>query len=146
MTLYYPDLCGASDWLKQLLHATRPIRSTTTQIWVVTRHQYGISALLSQSSFGGETSGSAAKCRLFSQARVLLQDKEINCKSHGRRSCLLSTLDLLKKKEIRISYNIKRKKSRSPKTITQLITTCSENVSNYIFRQARPAFFRFTKC
>ena len=30
----------------------------------VTRHQYGISALVSQTSFGGETSGSVAKCRL----------------------------------------------------------------------------------
>ena len=27
---------------------TRPIRSNYTQIWVVTRHQYGISALVSQ--------------------------------------------------------------------------------------------------
>ena len=35
---------------------------------VVTRHQYGISALVSQMSFGGETSDSIAKCRLFSQA------------------------------------------------------------------------------
>ena len=60
----------------------------TTQIWVVllsgfaawemwfnqsealprSRHQYGISALVSQTSFGGETSGSVAKFRLFSQA------------------------------------------------------------------------------
>ena len=45
----------------------QPIRSTT-QIWVVTRHQYGISALVSQTSFGGETSWKVAKCRLFSQA------------------------------------------------------------------------------
>ena len=37
----------------------------TTQIRVVTRHQYGISALVSQTSFGGETSSSVAKCRLF---------------------------------------------------------------------------------
>ena len=29
--------------------------------WVVTRHQYGISALVSQMSFGGETSDSVAK-------------------------------------------------------------------------------------
>ena len=36
-----------------------PIRSSTW-IWVVTRHQYGISALVSQTSFRG-------KCRLFSQ-------------------------------------------------------------------------------
>ena len=35
---------------------------------VVTRHQYGISALVSQTPFGGETSGSVAKCRLFSRA------------------------------------------------------------------------------
>ena len=34
----------------------------------MTRHQYGISALISQTSFGGETSNSVAKCRLFSQA------------------------------------------------------------------------------
>ena len=45
----------------------QPIRSTT-QIWVVMRHQYGISVLVSQASFGGETSGSVAKCRFFSQA------------------------------------------------------------------------------
>ena len=37
----------------------------TTQIWVVTRHHYAISALVSQISLGGETSGSVAKCRLF---------------------------------------------------------------------------------
>ena len=52
----------------QISHATRPIRSTT-QIWVKTRHQYGIPALVSQTSFGGESSGSVAKCRLFPQAR-----------------------------------------------------------------------------
>ena len=39
----------------------------TTQIWVVTRHKYGISVLVSQTSFCGETSGSIAKCRLFSR-------------------------------------------------------------------------------
>ena len=32
-----PDLGNASDWLKQISHAARPIRSTT-QIWVVTLH------------------------------------------------------------------------------------------------------------
>ena len=41
-----------------------------TQIRVVTRHQYGISALVSQTSFRGETSGSRVKCRLFSQAII----------------------------------------------------------------------------
>ena len=43
----------------------------TTQIWVVMRRQYGISALITQTSFGGETSGSVAKCWLFSQATYI---------------------------------------------------------------------------
>ena len=68
---YYPDLGSASDWLNKISHAARPIR-ITTQIWVVTRHRYGISALVSQASFGGKTSGSVAKCRLFSQANFSL--------------------------------------------------------------------------
>ena len=67
MTRHYPDLGSASDWFNQISRAARPIRSTT-QIWVVTCHQYGISALVSQTSFGVETSVSVAKCRLFSQA------------------------------------------------------------------------------
>ena len=50
-------------------NVTQPIRSAT-QIWVVTRHQYGISALVSQTSFREETSGDVATCRLFSQANV----------------------------------------------------------------------------
>ena len=57
----------ASDWWNQISHAVQPFRSTT-EIWVVTRHQCGISALLSQTSFSEETSGTVAKCRLFSQA------------------------------------------------------------------------------
>ena len=54
MTCSYPDLGGASDWLKQIFHSVRPIRSTT-KIWMVTSLQYGISALVSQTSFCGET-------------------------------------------------------------------------------------------
>ena len=45
----------------------QPIRSTT-QIWVVTRHQYGISARFPQASVLKETSDVIAKCRLFSQS------------------------------------------------------------------------------
>ena len=64
-----------SDWLNQNSHATRPIKSTK-QIWVVRRHQYGISALVSQTSFGGKTSsGSVAKCWLFSQANHQLSSR-----------------------------------------------------------------------
>ena len=67
MTCHYPDLGIASDWLKKISYAARPVRSTT-QIWVVTRHQNGISVLVSQTSFHGETSGGVAKWWLFSQA------------------------------------------------------------------------------
>ena len=67
MTRHYPDLGRASDRSCRVGNLIQPIRSTT-QIWVKTRHQYGISALISQASFGGETSNSVAKCRLFSQA------------------------------------------------------------------------------
>ena len=69
MTRLYPDMGSASDWSCRVGNLIQAIRRTT-QIWVVTRHQYGISALVSKTSFGGETSGSVAKCRLFSQATV----------------------------------------------------------------------------
>ena len=62
--------------LKLRLGATRkwPIAShvqtnqpiiSITQSWMVTRHQFGISALVP-----GETSGDVAKYRLFSQATI----------------------------------------------------------------------------
>ena len=54
MTRHYPDPGSAYDWLKQIFLSAQPIRSTT-QIWVVTRHQNEISALVSQTSFPGET-------------------------------------------------------------------------------------------
>ena len=63
MTCHYPNLGSSSDWLKQ----NRPIRSTT-QIWVVTPHQCGISAAVSLTSFREETNGGVSKCRLFPKA------------------------------------------------------------------------------
>ena len=51
MTCLYQDLDSASNWLKQ--------------ISVVARHQHGISVLVSQTSFCGETSGGVGKCRVF---------------------------------------------------------------------------------
>ena len=61
MTRHYPqDLDSASDWSYRMGNLIQPIRSTT-QISVVTRPQYGISALVSQASFGGETSGNENK-------------------------------------------------------------------------------------
>ena len=59
VTVHYPDLGGASDWSCRVGNLIKPIRGTT-QIWVVTRHQYGLPALVSQTSFGGETSGVAS--------------------------------------------------------------------------------------
>ena len=58
----------------QFLKKTKQNKSTfyvktATQIGIVTRHQYGMSALVSQTSFRGETSGGVAKRRLFSQAK-----------------------------------------------------------------------------
>ena len=63
------DLGSASDWSCCLGYLLQPIRSTT-QIWVVTRHQYGISVLISQMSFLRGNSGGIVKWQLFSQAIV----------------------------------------------------------------------------
>ena len=68
MTRHYSDLGSASDWLKRGGISFQPIRSTTW-IWVVTRHQYGISALVTQTSFCEGSSGDLARRRLFSQAK-----------------------------------------------------------------------------
>ena len=52
VTFHYPDLGTRSDWLKVCFNQSK----STTQIWVLTCHQYGISALILQTSFGDETS------------------------------------------------------------------------------------------
>ena len=67
VTCHYPDQGSASDWSCLVGNLIQPIRSTI-QVCVVKRHEYGISALVSQTSFSGETSGSVAKCRVFCQA------------------------------------------------------------------------------
>ena len=82
MTRHYPDLGSASDWSCRVGNLIQPIRSTT-QIWVVTRHQYGISALVPQTSFRRETSGDVAKCRLFS-----------SCSAHRCMTSLVSLGDV----------------------------------------------------
>ena len=53
-----------SNLIEIKLPQARPIRNAT-QIWVVTLHQYGISAPVPLLSFRGETRGVVAKCRLF---------------------------------------------------------------------------------
>ena len=68
--VHYPNLGSASDWLKQISHEARLIRSFT-QIWVMTCRQYGISALFSQTPFREETSSSVAMSAVFSGQRVM---------------------------------------------------------------------------
>ena len=60
MTYHYQDLGSASDWMKQI----EPIRSSTQNL-VMTRHQYGISALVPKPSFRGNTAGGVGKFRLL---------------------------------------------------------------------------------
>ena len=77
MTCHYPDLGSASDWSCRVGNLLQPIKSAT-QNWVVTLHQYGISALVSQSSFRGETSEGVAKCLLFSQATLNVAKRDLS--------------------------------------------------------------------
>ena len=75
MTRHYSDLGSVCDWLKKIFLAARLMR-----IWVVTRHQYGISAIGPKMSFRRETSSDVMKCRLFSQ------DTQVNnLKQNGGR-------------------------------------------------------------
>ena len=62
----HANLGSASDWSCRVGNLLQPIRSTSL-IWVVTRHQYGISSPVSQTSFqsfNGKTSGDVTNCRL----------------------------------------------------------------------------------
>ena len=62
--------------MNQISHVARPIRSTT-QIWVVTHHQYGISALVSPMSFGGETIGYFPRLLFSTEKEKVLNDDSI---------------------------------------------------------------------
>ena len=76
------DLSGsASDWSCRVENLLQPIRSNN-QVRVVSFHQYGISAVVSQTSFRGETSGCVAKCQLFSQAILDSDNCSITCNTH----------------------------------------------------------------
>ena len=76
MTRHYRDMGNFSDWSCRVGNLIQPIRSTT-QIWVVTRHQYGISALVSHTSFGGETSGSVFTGYLIFRTLEVLSESQI---------------------------------------------------------------------
>ena len=103
MTRHYQDLGSASDWSRPVGNLIQPIRSTT-QISIVTRHHYGIFAFVFQTSFGGETSGYVAKCRLFSQAKMQCNQLTLRtislksyryCRYHGLLSAIWIRHNLL---------------------------------------------------
>ena len=71
MTRHYPELGSASDWLRQIFRQSH----AKTQTWLVSHHQYGISALIFQAPFYGDTSGGVTKCRIFSQVIILVLPK-----------------------------------------------------------------------
>ena len=55
-------------WIKFPMRDNQSETLPRSAYWC-SHHQYGISALVSQTSLGGETSDSIAKCWLFSQAK-----------------------------------------------------------------------------
>ena len=74
MTCFYVDLGIAFYWLKICFSQSG---AHTTQIWVVTCRQYGISAVVSQTSSRVETAGGVARCQLFFQAKKRRQSHEV---------------------------------------------------------------------
>ena len=75
--LLHPDLGSTSEWLVNEGNLLQSIRSTTP-IWVVTCHQYGISWLVLRRSFCGESNGCDAKCQLFSQTSFFENYRNVN--------------------------------------------------------------------
>jgi len=73
MMLHYLDLGTASDWSCCLWNLLLNQSEALPQTWVVISHQYGISALVSQTAFHGETVSGVAECHLFSQATLPVQ-------------------------------------------------------------------------
>ena len=69
----------------------------------MTRHQYEISALVSPTSFRGETSGGVTKCGLFSQVRILVHTIILFCIT----TIVILTILFTKKRTSVASWNIK---------------------------------------
>ena len=65
-------------------------------MWLVTRHQYGISAVVSQTSFRGETTDGIAKCGLFAEATfstsLLFRSFKATCKREQQLPTLLGVV------------------------------------------------------
>ena len=69
ITRHYPDLGSASDYSCPVGNLIQPIRNTVPDLGSDALSVWNFCAV-SQKPFGGGTSGSVAKCRLFSQASV----------------------------------------------------------------------------
>ena len=67
MTCHYLDASSVFNWSCHVENLLQPSRSAT-QIWEVTRYQYGVFALVLQTSFRGKINSGVAECRLFSWA------------------------------------------------------------------------------
>ena len=97
VTRHYSDLFSTSDWSCREGIFLQPIRSTT-QIWIVIRHQYGISAHAPPSSFRGETSGGVASMRclcLWHATHVLVKlPLNLRFRTMKNRTCLALALAL----------------------------------------------------
>ena len=61
---------ASTDWSRHVRNLRQPIRSTT-QIRVVSRHQYGISSLVCQTSFRGKTVVASRNAGCFLRLQVL---------------------------------------------------------------------------
>ena len=87
------DLGSCSDWSCRVGNLLQPIR-TTSQIGVVTHHQYGISALISQTLFRGETTGGVSNCILGDPGAVSRAGRKGATKvfKHRRKSPWVPTL------------------------------------------------------
>ena len=124
MTCYYPDLGSAPDWSNQTFLEARPIRSTT-RIWVVTRHQYGISALISQTSFRGKTTRRAVRCFL----RPVFLGETLSCLMFASICGIYRGTSSIRTKVLGADNcgngSSARNKSKEVKTVASLNTWCN---------------------
>ena len=129
--------------VNQISHTARPIRSPS-QIWVVTRPQYGISALVSQTSFRGGTVGGVVKYQLFCQATFapqieiltavcMLFDRLRDESGHVRKNTLMVLTHLILNDMVKVKGQISE------------MATCLEDKDNRISDLAKLFFLELSK-
>ena len=110
----------------------------------MTRHQYGISGLVSQTSFRGETVGGVVKYRLFSQATFALQieiltavcmlfDRLRDESGHVRKNTLMVLTHLILNDMVKVKGQISE------------MATCLEDKDNRISDLAKLFFLELSK-